>query len=81
MGCQVAIAKLIRAREGDYLLGLKGNQSSLRDETEAVFEAAKAPRSINIDEAQPPVVTEATEIDKGHGRLETRTAKVWLANR
>lgn len=76
MGCQVAIAKLIRAQQGDYLMGLKGNQSTLRDETEAVFEAAKAPRSINVDEAQPPTVAEATEVDKGHGRLETRTAKV-----
>ena len=76
MGCQVSIAKLIRARQGDYLMGLKGNQSTLRDETEAVFEAAKAPRSVNVDEAQPPTVAEATEVDKGHGRFETRTAKV-----
>jgi len=76
MGCQVSIAKLIRARQGDYLMGLKGNQSSLRDETEAVFEAALAARSTNVDEAQPPAVAQATETDKGHGRLETRTAKV-----
>jgi predicted transposase YbfD/YdcC len=76
MGCQVAIAKLIRAKEGDYLMGLKGNQSTLRDETEAIFEAANAPRSINVDEAQPPAMSETTETDKGHGRLETRTAKV-----
>lgn len=76
MGCQVAIAKLIRDQQGDYLLGLKGNQSSLKDETEAVFEAAQAPRSANVDEAQPPAIAESTEIDKGHGRLETRTAKV-----
>lgn len=76
MGCQVAIAKLIRTQYGDYLMGLKGNQSTLRDETEAVFEAAKAARSINVDEAQPPAVAEITEVDKGHGRLETRTVKV-----
>jgi predicted transposase YbfD/YdcC len=76
MGCQVAIAKLIRAKEGDYLMGLKGNQSTLRDETEAVFEAANASRSINVDEAQPPAMNETTETDKGHGRLEVRTAKV-----
>jgi len=76
MGCQVAIASLIRARHGDYLLGLKGNQSTLRDETEAVFEAVKAPPSANVDEPQPPPVAEATDVDKGHGRIETRTAKV-----
>ena len=76
MGCQVSIAKLITSREGDYLLGLKGNQSSLRDETEAVFEAALAPHSKNVDKATPPTVAEATEVDKGHGRLETRKARV-----
>jgi len=76
MGTQVSIAKLIRAKQGDYLMGLKGNQSTLRDETEAVFEAANAPRSVNVDEAQPPAASEASETDKGHGRIETRTAKV-----
>ncbi len=76
MGCQVSIASLIRARHGDYLMGLKGNQSTLRDETEAVFEAVKAPPSANVDVAQPPAVAEATDVDKGHGRIETRTAKV-----
>jgi len=77
MGCQVKIAKLIREKEGDYLMGLKGNQSTLRDETEAVFEdSATTPRSRNVDEAQPPLTREKTETEKGHGRIETRTAKV-----
>jgi predicted transposase YbfD/YdcC len=76
MGCQVAIAKLIRDGNGDYLMGLKGNQSTLRDETEAVFEAAHKPPSVNRDVAQPPAMPQATTTDKGHGRLETRTAKV-----
>ncbi len=76
MGCQVAIGKLIRSREGDYLMGLKGNQSKLRDETEAVFEAARAKGHHNVDMAQPPPVQKATEVDKGHGRYETRTARV-----
>lgn len=76
MGCQVNIAKLIKAQQGDYWMGLKGNQSPLKDETEAVFEAAKASNIINVDEAQPPVVKVATETDKGHGRLENRTAHV-----
>jgi predicted transposase YbfD/YdcC len=76
MGCQVSIAALIRSRQGDYLMGLKGNQSTLRDETETVFEAVKALPSANVDEPQPPTVAQSTEVDKGHGRLETRTAKV-----
>lgn len=76
MGCQVAIGKLIRSREGDYLMGLKGNQSTLRDETEAVFEAARVGGNHNVDLAQPPAVQKFTEVDKAHGRHETRTARV-----
>jgi predicted transposase YbfD/YdcC len=40
MGCQKAIAKQIVEQGGDYLLALKGNQSKLADEVEAVFSAA-----------------------------------------
>jgi hypothetical protein len=76
MGCQVSIAKLIRAQQGDYLLGLKGNQSTLQKETKMVFQAAESGGILKTDEAQPPTIMRATEIDKGHGRLETRTARV-----
>jgi len=41
MGCQKAIAKQIIDQGGDYLLALKGNQSKLADEVEAVFSAAE----------------------------------------
>ncbi|NNF95850.1 MAG: ISAs1 family transposase, partial [Halobacteria archaeon] len=40
MGCQKNIAKQIVEAEGDYLLALKGNQSSLSEQVEAVFEQA-----------------------------------------
>ncbi len=40
MGCQKAIAKQIIDQGGDYLLALKGNQSKLADEVEAIFDAA-----------------------------------------
>jgi len=40
MGCQKAIAKQIIDQGGDYLLALKGNQSKLADEVEAVFSTA-----------------------------------------
>lgn len=40
MGCQKAIAKQIVEQGGDYLLALKGNQSNLADEVEAVFSVA-----------------------------------------
>jgi predicted transposase YbfD/YdcC len=76
MGCQTSIAQKVTDKGGDYLLGLKGNQSSLRDETEAAFAASAAPASVNVDEATPPRVVKHTEICKGHGRIETRTALV-----
>ena len=40
MGCQKAIAKQIIDQGGDYLLALKGNQSKLAEEVEAVFNQA-----------------------------------------
>jgi predicted transposase YbfD/YdcC len=40
MGCQKAIARQIIEQGGDYLLALKGNQSNLADEVEALFSAA-----------------------------------------
>ena len=76
MGCQVSIAKLIKQRGGDYLMGLKGNQSTLREETEAVFTSSEQPRSKNVDVASPPVIEKVVSIDKGHGRFETRKVKV-----
>ncbi len=43
MGCQRAIAAQIIAQGGDYVLGLKGNQSALQESVEDFFEvAAKA---------------------------------------
>ena len=40
MGCQKKIATQIIEGEGDYVLALKGNQSSLSEQVEAVFEQA-----------------------------------------
>jgi predicted transposase YbfD/YdcC len=39
-GCQKAIARQIRDREGDYLLAVKGNQPALHAAVERVFAAA-----------------------------------------
>lgn len=62
MGCQVAIADKIVAHKADYLFGLKGNQPTLEDNVERYF--ADAPKS--------ELVTKTT-VEKGHGRIETRT--------
>ena len=66
MGCQKAIAKQIVEQGGDYLLALKGNQSKLAEEVEAVFNEA--------DEANYEgyaVDFQETE-ERKHGRQEIR---------
>ena len=76
MGTQVKIARQIVKAGGDYLLALKGNQSNLRTEVEAAFEEALSNRRRTVDEVPPPRITTETEVDGGHGRIETRTAQV-----
>ena len=77
MGTQVKIARKIVEGGGDYLLALKGNQTSLRSQVEEAFEEALDDRPRTVDETPPPRVVETdTEVDAGHGRLETRTARV-----
>jgi predicted transposase YbfD/YdcC len=62
MGCQVEIADKIVAHKADYLLALKGNQPTLETDVKDYFRTAPA------DE----LVTKTT-VEKGHGRIETRT--------
>jgi predicted transposase YbfD/YdcC len=61
MGCQVEIANKIVAHEADFLLAVKGNQSTLEKDIADYF--ATAPKY--------EVVTKTT-VEKGHGRIETR---------
>ena len=68
MGCQKEIAKAIIQKEGDYALALKGNQSSLLDDTKTFMDdLIESKAEDNYD------YFESTE--KGHGRLEIR--KCW----
>lgn len=62
MGCQAAIARKIVDHKADYLLTLKGNQSTLEADVLDYFRTAPA------DE-----LATATTVEKGHGRIETRT--------
>jgi predicted transposase YbfD/YdcC len=65
IACNPHIAQSIRDAGADYLLAVKGNQPTLQDDIEAAFEAAdKGQVEIDVD------------IDKGHGRIETRTVSV-----
>lgn len=62
MGCQVDIAEKIVVHGADYVLALKGNQSTLEADVTEYFRTAP----------QNEVVTKTT-VEKGHGRIETRT--------
>src|SRR5262245_53790708 len=62
MGCQVEIADKIVAHKADYLLALKGNQPTLEADVADYFRTAP----------QAEIVSKTT-VEKGHGRLETRT--------
>ena len=62
MGCQQKIAQQIVDQSGDYVLGLKGNQGTTLEAVETHF--------ATTSEAKHAVFQ---EVDKGHGRIETRT--------
>jgi predicted transposase YbfD/YdcC len=62
MGCQVEIADKIVAHKADYLLALKGNQPTLEADVVDYFRTAPVAE----------LVTKTT-VEKGHGRIETRT--------
>lgn len=71
MGCQRAIAEQIVEQQGDYVLGLKGNQSSLQEAVEDFFCAAEAAGYAEVSYEY------AEEVDKDHGRLEIR--RYWVS--
>jgi len=79
MGCQREIALQIVKQKADYILALKGNHSGMQAELVAWWH--KSVREGLSDE----VYSTHTEINSGHGRIETRTCqqlliqKNWLA--
>lgn len=66
MGTQTAIANQIIDGGGNYVLALKGNQSSLHDEICNYFEQAERVNFEGIDHQSYCM------IEEGHGRLEKR---------
>ena len=70
IGCQVDIAKKITDLGGDYLFSLKGNQGTLKDDVEHIFQDM-------IGLEWEGFNYECIEsIEKGHGRIDSR--KVYL---
>jgi len=70
MGCQRAIAAKIRDKKADYILALKGNQTSLREDV-ALFVAEQKANAF-----QHTAMTRHQSVDGDHGRIETRTTTV-----
>ncbi len=65
MGCQCEIAAKIISEEADYILALKGNQGSLRTDTE-LFMTEQA--AVDYDGT---TVTYHETVEKSHGRIDT----------
>ncbi len=75
MGTQKAIAARIVEKDADYVLALKGNQTSLHDDARLFFADPVCAASCATE----------TETDAGHGRIEERLCRAadagWLAER
>jgi predicted transposase YbfD/YdcC len=80
MGCQREIAAKIIDKKADYVLALKGNQGTLREDVELF---ANEQKSRNFKDV---MVSQDNTIDADHGRIETRRITVfhnldWLQER
>ncbi len=64
IGAQTSICQQILDQQGDYLIALKNNQRTLREEVQTYFQ----------DPELQAACLRFEQNDKGHGRLETRTA-------
>jgi predicted transposase YbfD/YdcC len=67
MGCQRDIAQKILDKKADYVLALKGNQSTLREDVELFAAEQKA------NGFEDTKVSRHQTVDGDHGRIETRT--------
>lgn len=65
MHCQRSVAEQVIGQGGDYVLALKGNQGCLHQDVRHL-----------LDHSPSLAVATYTDVDKGHGRIETRTSLV-----
>ena len=70
MGCQTSIAATIIKKKADYILALKGNQGLLHNDVKSFFASALESDFSGIAHDYH------TEVDTGHGRIETRSCWV-----
>jgi predicted transposase YbfD/YdcC len=69
MGCQRAIAEQIQEAKADYVLSLKGNQSTLHDDVKLLFQDSYILENLDKE-------SQCVDVNSDHGRLETRRCKV-----
>lgn len=69
MGCQREIAQLICDKQADYILSLKGNQGTLHQDTQLVFQEGDLLKELGVEVYQ-------TVDGSEHGRLEERIYRV-----
>lgn len=72
MGCQRAIARQVVESEADYVLTVKGNQKTLHQDIQALFEASGG------EEAAGGAWDYYEQHGRGHGREETR--RYWITS-
>ena len=80
MGCQRKTCQQIIDQDADYVIGLKGNQGSLREDVELFFDGHPE-RDTGAD-----CIRKSETVDAGHGRIEVRRYTVcadtqWLMER
>jgi predicted transposase YbfD/YdcC len=80
IGCQRDIAEKILDKKADYVLALKGNQGTLREDVELFAAEQKA------NGFKDTKISRHETVDGDHGRIETRTYTViqdvaWLQER
>ena len=70
MGCQRAIAQKIMDKKADYILALKGNQGTLREDVELFATEQKT------KDFKDTTVSRHESVNGDHGRIETRAVTV-----
>jgi predicted transposase YbfD/YdcC len=80
MGCQRDIAQIIIDKKADYVLALKGNQGSLREDVEVYIAEQE---TLGFKDCE---ISQDRTIDGNHDRIETRITTVvhdveWLQDR
>jgi len=82
LNCQAETASQILSKEADYVLSVKKNQQNLYDDIAEMLEFKQSDEC----ERKTSPLDSATKTEKGHGRIDTRTALVtheveWLQER